>query len=581
VDGAGQDVSGQDALYAEYDAALAELDAAKDRWAQMPVAERMALLRGMKDGIMTVALGWAETSARKKGLSPDTPVAGEEWITGPYATLAGVNALLETLGKMDGKRFVDDLPIRELATGQTAVRVLPHSLWDRLLLSGVSAEVWMRRGVTPANLKKHAALAYDRPEKERKGKGKVALILGAGNVSAITPLDVLQKLFLENQVVILKMNPINDYLTDYYQVAMKPFIDAGYLRIVRGDARAGAYLCEHPVVEELHITGSDKTHDAIVWGLGEEAERNRKAGTPKNAKRFTSELGSVSPTIVVPGPWSAADIRFQAENIATMKLHNSGHNCIACQALILPKGWDKAARLLEEVKTVAARSTRPAWYPGAEDRLAQYETCAPKVQKVDRGATAPPLVIGEIGEAGYNRETEVFGPALGVREIEAADAESYLRAATAYANEELWGTLGANILIHPRTLRRIGKQRFEEILAELKYGTIGVNGWCGLGFLIPACPWGAFPGHTIDDVQSGIGTVHNAFMLDETERTVVRAPWRPFPRGLLSGQLSLMPRPPFFVTNRRQHRIGQALTRFQYKPSWRLLPRIFYHALRG
>lgn len=58
----------------------------------------------------------------------------------------------------------------------------------------------------------------------------------------------------------------------------------------------------------------------------------------------------------------------------------------------------------------------------------------------------------------------------------------------------------------------------------------------GLGFLAAACPWGAYPGHTLDDVGSAIGTVHNTFMLEITEKVVVRAPWHPFPRGVFSGQ---------------------------------------------
>ncbi|WP_204114968.1 aldehyde dehydrogenase family protein [Shimia biformata] len=579
LDAAQLTLSGQDALFEQYETALAELDANKDRWAQLPVADRIRLLKGMKDGVMTVAKGWAEEAARKKGLKPGTPVAGEEWIAGPYACMSACNSLISTLSQMDGKSFIDHLPTRELPTGQLAVKVLPHSIWDHLLMSGVKAEVWMQDGVTKANLKANAATAYDIPEAQRTGK--VALVLGAGNINAITPLDVLQKLILENQVVILKMNPVNDYLTDYYKVAMKSFVDEGFLRIVRGDAKGGAYLCDHPTVEELHITGAETTHDAIVWGVGEEGEKNRKAGTPKNAKRFTSELGSVSPTIVVPGPWSAADIRFQAENIATMKLHNSGHNCIATQALVLPKGWDKADRLLEAVKQVAATSTRPAWYPGAEQRLETHKAQGGKVETVDRGTIAPPLVISDLSGGSANCQTEVFGPALGTIALDAPDPATYLENAIAYANDDLWGTLGCQILIHPKTIRTIGKKRFEEILSKLRYGTIGINGWCGLGFLIATCPWGAFPGHTLEDVGSGIGTVHNAFMLEKTERTVVQAPWRPFPRGLLSLQFSLMPKPPFFITNTRQHKIGKALTRFQYKPKLSRLPGILMNAVLG
>jgi len=561
-----------------YDEALAALDAHKDEWAQTSVAERMQLLSAMRDGIMAVAQDWAQTAARKKQIAPGSPLEGEEWIAGPYATMAGVNALMGTLSQMEGKAFLKHLPTRVLATGQTAIKVLPHSVWDRLLLSGVTAEVWMQKGVTRDNLAEHAASAYDTPEGLRRGK--VALVLGAGNIAAITPLDVLQKLILEHQVVVLKMNPINDYLTDYYDIAMKPFVERGFLRIVKGGADAGAYLCNHPIVEELHITGSAATHDAIVWGVGEEAVRNREAGIPKNTKRFTSELGSVSPTIVVPGPWSAADIRFQAEHIATQKLHNSGHNCIACQALIMPKGWDKGSRLMEEIRKVAAANMRPTYYPGSDKRVADFAAHGGNVQRVNRGI-APPLVIAELDGNGWNASHECFAPALGTKAIDAPDAETYLRAAIDYANENLFGTLGANILIHPRTLRKIGGQRFEEILAGFRYGTIAVNGWSGLGFLIAACPWGAFPGHTIEDVQSGMGTVHNAFMLESTERVVVHAPWRPFPRNLLSGGLTLLPKPPYFITNRKQHKLGQLLTSFQHKPSWLKLPRIFLNALLG
>lgn len=563
--------------YRDYDIDLTMLDAAKDLWAQKTIADRLQLLDETKEGIMRVAQGWAEISARKKGLTAAMPVSGEEWLSGPYPTLVGVDALRHTLSQMDGKTFIDHLPTRTLATGRLAVRVLPHSIWDRLILSGIYADVWMQKGINASNLKNHAAIAYDIPEKERKGK--VALVLGAGNISSITPLDVLHKLMIENQVVILKMNPINDYLVDYYKIAFKPFIETDALRIVKGDGKVGAYLCDHPLVEELHITGSDKTHDAIVWGVGAEGEKNKKAGTPRNKKRITSELGAVSPTIVVPGPWTSADIQFQAENIATMKLHNSGHNCIATQALIMPENWPQAPKLLQAIKKVAAKSLRPAWYPGTDAKLAEYESHAGNVQKVYRGPNSPALLIGEMND--HKRESEVFGPALGVHTLDAKDAQAYLRAAIAYANDELWGTLGANIIIHPHTIKEIGNAKLEEILADLRYGTIGINVWCGLGFLINSCPWGAYPGHTLDDVQSGIGTVHNSFMLEKTEKTIAYAPWRPFPRGLLSLQFTLLPRPPFFITNKRQDKIGKALTDFQYKPRWWKLPKIFYHALRG
>lgn len=569
-------------LQNSYDADLAALDAAKHDWARTPVADRIALLQAVKDALMPVAEGWATTAARKKQIPAGSALVGEEWISGPYALMTGCNGLMETLSKMEGKAFLKGLPTRELPNGQTAVRVVPHSIWDRLLISGVTADVWMQKGVTPANLKNNAASAYDIAPDARVGK--VALVLGAGNIAAISPLDAFQKLFLENQVVLLKMNPVNDYLTEFLQAALKPLIDVDALRIHRGDGASGAYLTEHPLVEEIHITGARATHNAIVWGTGKEGAANRAAGTPKNPRPMTSELGAVCPTIVVPGPWSKADIRFQAEHIATMKLHNSGFNCVAVQSLILPEGWSKTDALMAEVSNVMARfGQREAYYPGAEDRQSAFADHTENADKIARGAVAPPCVVADMahGDTEWLAANEVFAPAMGVKHFPGDDPEAYLKEAIAWANDTLYGTLGGNILIHPSTIHQIGRKRFDEILTEFRYGTIAINAWTGVGFLLGAVPWGGFAGATLKDVQSGVGTVHNTFMLENTERSVVEAPWSPFPRNLLSGRMTLLPRPPWFISNRRQHHVGKLLTKFQHKPGWLKLPRIFFHALLG
>ncbi len=415
----------------------------------------------------------------------------------------------------------------------------------------------------------------------RDRQGKVALVLGAGNVSSIAPLDCFQKLFLEHQVVLLKLNPVNDYLHDVLQMALDPLIRRDALRIVRGDGRVGAWLTFHPQIDELHITGSGRTHDAIVWGTGTQAAANKRAGTPANPRRITSELGAVCPTIVVPGPWSQADLAFQAQNIATQKMHNSGFNCIACQVLVVPTGWDRTPKLLDRVRAEIAKATRLPFYPGTRDRLEEFADHGAAPRLIPRG-DAPDAVISRIPDNDpWQERNEVFAPALSVHEITQDDPERFLRDAIAYANDRLYGTLGGNILIHPATLRRIGRNRFEELLAGFHYGCIAVNGWTALGFLLSQTPWGAFPGHTLDDVQSGIGTVHNTFMFDRPQRSVVTAPFAPFPRSFLNGEFTLMPRPPWFITNRTAQRTGRALTRFQHRPGWRRLPAVLWAALRG
>lgn len=571
-----------DSMVAALDRDVADLVSQRDSWANTTVAERMAIIAEIRDCLYPVINRWVELATQHKGIPAGSPLAGEEWTSGPYALMSACNSLLETLSKMPGKTFVDELPVRDVGDQQIAVKVLPHSLWDRLLLSGVSAEIWMEKGVTRDNLKANTASGYDTPEGQRKGK--VSLVLGAGNIAAIPPLDCFQKLFTENQVVILKMNPVNAYLAEVLTPALKPLIDRGALRIVSGGADMGEYLCNHPDIEEIHITGSDLTHDVIIWGPGEEGRKNKEAGTPRNNRRITSELGAVCPTIVVPGPWSEADLSFQAEQVATQKLHNSGFNCVACQMLLVPESWDKTDRFLDQLRgTIANAPDRPLYYPGAKDRLGQYTEAYPQSKRINpESASADRLVVPLHDARNSHAESrEVFAPLLTELRLPGNSAEAYLEKAIAYCNDNLHGTLGANIVIHPSTRREIGEVRFQQLIASLHYGCIAINTWTGVGFLTVQGAWGAFPGHTLDDVQSGIGFVHNTYLFDRPERTVVEAPWRPFPRNLLSGGMTLLPRPPWFVTNKRAHVVGELLTRFVYKPGWLKLPRIFLNALRG
>jgi hypothetical protein len=91
---------------------------------------------------------------------------------------------------------------------------------------------------------------------------------------------------------------------------------------------------------------------------------------------------------------------------------------------------------------------------------------------------------------------------------------------------------------------------------------------------------GAFPGHTLDDIQSGRGKVHNSFMLEKTERTVIEAPFRPFPRSLWHGELTLMPAALVYYPP-GQEAVAQRLVDFYHRPRWRKLPAILWRALRG
>src|SRR5690606_29141913 len=200
--------------------------------------------------------------------------------------------------------------------------------------------------------------------------GGVGLVLGAGNVASIGPMDALYKLFVDDEVVILKTNPVNAYLGPFIERALAPFGERGFFEVVHGGAEVGAHLTDHPLVHSIHITGADRTHDAIVWGTDpEEVARRKAANEPRNTKPISSELGAVTPILVVPGAWSDADIDFQARNVASMVTNNASFNCNAGKILVTAKGWPLRERFLQRVHEVlASLPPRKAYYPGAEQR---------------------------------------------------------------------------------------------------------------------------------------------------------------------------------------------------------------------
>ena len=133
-------------------------------------------------------------------------------------------------------------------------------------------------------------------------KGQVALVLGAGNVNAIAPLDTLYKLYAEGQVVLLKLNPVNDYLGPILEETFAPFISAGFLRIASGGADVGVYLTTHELVDTIHVTGSARTLDAIVFGSGPEGVERKRRRTPLLTKPITQRTGGRRPLHRGPRP---------------------------------------------------------------------------------------------------------------------------------------------------------------------------------------------------------------------------------------------------------------------------------------
>lgn len=566
----------------EMDRAVGELQARRGAWAALPVGERRTLLARLRRDFLAVAERWADACAAAAGL----PDRGETAITGPYFVLRNLRLLDRALADI-AAHGTPRIPgrVRRRPDGQVTAEVFPTDVYDRLFYSGIHAEVWMEPGVElegPAGLAATQAVAYrggaGGDGDAGGGGGRVALVLGAGNVSSIGPMDALYKLFVDKRVVLFKTHPVNAYLGRLMVEAFGPLIEGGFFRLVQGGAAEGAYLCEHPGVDEVHITGSDKTYEAIVFGPGAAGAARKAQDAPRLGKPVSAELGNVSPVIVVPGPrpWARGDLEYQAENLATMLTNNAGFNCNALRVIVQHAGSPDRAPLMAALRAALARlPTRRAYYPGAAERYHAFLAAHPRAERIgeESDGRLPWTIVAELDPGARDDicfTTEAFCGLCGETAIEAASVAEYLDRAVAFCNDTLWGSLNVTLLVAPAALAdpAVGAA-FERAVAGLRYGTVSINHWAALGYGLVVTPWGAYPGGRPADIGSGAGVVHNTLMLSRVQKCVVRAPFH------------ARPKPAWFAGHRTAARLAPRLAQFEAAPSVAKLPGIFSLALRG
>lgn len=537
-------------------------------WRNVGIADRLALLEQCIQGVLAVAEPWADASCRLKGLDPESDLAGEEWMVGPVATVMALQAMISTL-QAQGQ----PVPVRtRVQNSQTVVELFPAAIWDRLMWLGYRGEVWLEPGQPPTQ----GRIYREKAGQNAVEPGQACLVLGAGNISAIAATDVLHQLFAEDQVVLLKMNPINEVLGPLMAEAFAPLIAAGFLQIAYGGAELGQYLCHHDQVQMVHITGSGATHDAIVWGR--DPIGSKAAGQPVLTKPITSELGGVLPILVVPGPWSAGDIQFQARQVAAMVAHNASFNCVAGQVLVVAADWEGRSAFLAAVRSQLAKTARrSAYYPGAIDRYQAFLDRYPQAivcgECPAESTAAPPVVPWTVipdvppikGE--YALTTEAFCGILAEVSLPGGgDPVEFLAQAVAFANESMAGNLACAVLVKPQAALA---GPIDVAIGALNYGAIGINVWPGVAFAIPSLSWGAFPGNALADVRSGRGIVHNSHLYDYPQKSVLRAPFR------------IWPKPMWFADHRNLRRVGLAALQQQARPSLRHFLRLVAEGLQG
>jgi len=533
------------------------------RHASRGPAERAALALESARTVAALATPWADAAAGLKqtleagsrggaaALAPASAVLAEELATGPLAT---VRLLLITAGALQdiARGGLPLLAARPRAghpdrrgdrlhaglDDQVEVDVLPAALGalhDRTVFRGYRGTV---RCGTPGDL---AAFdrAWTREIESRPAAGGVALVLGAGNVTGLAPADVISQVFEHGRAVLLKLHPLHGVIEPILREALGPLVAAGVLEIVTGGADLARAAVAAPLVSHVHLTGGEAAFDALVWGG---PRRDRGPGArPVLAKPLTCELGNVTPWIVVPGRYTSRELDCQADMIAASIVNNSSFNCIATKLVITCRSWDQRQEFLDRVqRRLAAQPARRAWYPGS---TALWEALAERRAPAD--GTLPTVFRTGLDADRDARwtEREWFVPCAGEMALAADSVEAFCSRALEFTRQ-VPGSLAASVTL-PATSDPATRRRQEVLLDHLAYGVVAVNCWSALAYAMTSIPWGGFPGGTLEEPRSGLGTVHDPLLLPLVHNSILRGP------------LVVWPKPPWFPWHTR----GARLTR--------------------
>ena len=573
----------------ELHVSLSDLYANQTRWLFTSVRDRIELLDRCVESVAASARNWVDVACEIKQIPADSPCRAEEILSGPVIALRYLRLMSRNLRALESGAE-NPLPGRLTRSedGRWHVPVLPmtRDLFDPVCFMNFNANVWLKPGLFEED-----AIAASQPIENHIPS--TSLILGAGNVTGIVAADLLGKLFQDQHVALLKLHPLTASLQPVFEKAFEPLIEAGCLRLISGGAELGARAAQHLLVDDIHVTGSAAAHDAIVWGTpGADRDQRRRENEPLLDKPITSELGNVSPWIIVPGRYSSMQLQSQAENVAASIVNNAGFNCVSTRVLITWKHWPQREDFLSRLQAILSRlPRRVAYYPGAAERFERFTgchlsglawsvTCAGDeyeehgVERHSRAAQTEHLRLPWTLFRDVNPEDsplfcreESFVPVCAEMPLDAADEFDFTGRATDFANEHLWGTLCATLTVSDgfRHSTR-GRSELHAALTRLRYGTVCINQWPGIAFALLSLPWGGYPGGTLLNPQSGIGWTHNTFGLRSIEKTV------------LEGPLTVVPKPLWSPLHRHAEPIAWNLFNLYHQPSLRHVAELTYSA---
>lgn len=465
-------------------------------------ARLLPRLHEVRAALDDAAWRWVAIACEAKGIAVDSPLAAEEFATGPCAVARSLACWERSLRAVRAGRL-PRIPgrVREHPRGRL-VPAMPFLPFDRVAFAGHRAAVLVDREGPLQAL--------------RDARRGVALVLGAGNVTSIPIADLLTKLCGERLPVVVKLHPLHAGLHELFASVFAPLAEFGCSFLCEG-GELGAALALDPRVTDVHLTGSPATFRRL-------AEANAARAEPA---RLSAELGNVTPVIVVPGPWRDAELHARVDDVSAMLSNNGGFNCASAKVLVTAAAWPQRREFLARLRArLATLPARRAWHPGAVERAARFAGLAAR----DDGSLPCTLIEGvDPASTPLAFREEAFAPLLWETALPGDDVAGFAGRAARFCNERLAGDLAA-VILAPRHAVRHERFALAGLRDALGYGTVAQNVWAALGFAWMTTPWGAWRDPAGGLAQSGRGFVHDPLLLRAPQKTLITGPVLPWPR---------------------------------------------------
>jgi hypothetical protein len=458
--------------------------------------QRARLARACLQRLAERAPDWVARSAACKRLPAGSTNVAEEWLSGPLVVARQLRVYAELFDRLAHGKLPTIRTGRAIAD-RTTVRATPSGPWDRLLMPGYTADV-----ITEGD---------PRQTTSPLSRGGRAVVLGAGNISAMPLSDTFDAVFLRGSAVALKPSPAHRDLREVFADVSAPLADANRLAIVADDEATARALVSHDHVDAWHLTGARRTLESLLT-------------VPAAAdKPWTAEVGNVTPILVVPGRWPASDLRRTAEHVADLLQDNAAANCVTPRLVVTCSRWPQQSEFLREL-TRAVHLLPPRF-----DHLAHRGSPTPESADTRRTDPLQPFAVVEAPDPWDPRaawRTESLRPEIGFVGLPGDDCTNYLAAAVDFVHATCEGSLAAHVFA-PASVLRSNKRDVDLTVLRLRHGIVGINTWAGIAFGLIHGPWGA--GEGTHSNLDGRGFAHNALCLVAPRKTVVRGPARPWP----------------------------------------------------